>query len=183
MAEDFSSIMRNSHFNQFMMLLSVPFHSRRWRDEHPKVPYWLLLEPLKKAVFGKGDVWPQYKQQAFSAFVNLLVALVEADDRFRYSSEDMDWFVEMLDSEHGQVMLAMLLAAASCKSDYLTPVQVAEATHTAESTWRNRCASGEILGAVKAGKQWLIPTSSIRAYGYDIEVSGETIEEGDIEQD
>jgi len=40
---------------------------------------------------------------------------------------------------------------------YLTPYEIAILTDTNESTWRNKAARGELRGAVKKGKQWLIP--------------------------
>ncbi len=45
----------------------------------------------------------------------------------------------------------------------LTPAQVAALTATAESTWRNKAAAGDIPGARKAGKQWLLPRAVLRA--------------------
>jgi hypothetical protein len=44
---------------------------------------------------------------------------------------------------------------------YLTPYEIAMGTDTAESTWRNKAARGELRGAIKKGKQWLIPRSAI----------------------
>ena len=43
----------------------------------------------------------------------------------------------------------------------LTPAEAAVLFGGAESSWRNRAASGEIPGAFKKGKQWLIPESAI----------------------
>lgn len=179
MAEvNFSDIMRNPHFSQFVAVLSVPYNSMYWRKQHPAVPFWLLSEELQKAVFCK-DLWSQYRQRAFNAFVSMLVALVEADIRLHYSIEDMDWLSETLYGPHGQVALSMLLACASSKQAYLTPVQTAKITNEAESTWRNRCADGEVIGARKAGKQWLIPTTTLQAYGYKVEMRGQTAEDED----
>jgi hypothetical protein len=50
----------------------------------------------------------------------------------------------------------------------MTPVEIAQATGTAESTWRNKAAAGEIPGAVKKGKQWLIPREYVQDKGYDV---------------
>ena len=49
------------------------------------------------------------------------------------------------------------VACALIPRQYATPSEAAAFTGTAESTWRNRAAAGEIPGAVKKGKQWLIP--------------------------
>lgn len=44
---------------------------------------------------------------------------------------------------------------------FYTPAEAAEMTDTAESSWRNRAAAGKIAGAIKKGKQWLIPAAGI----------------------
>ena len=71
-------------------------------------------------------------------------------------------------------MLWLMLAWASATPDYLTPNEIADATGTAESGSRNKAAAGEIPGAVKKGKQWLIPRWAVR----DVMPQSET----DIEQ-
>lgn len=45
--------------------------------------------------------------------------------------------------------------------DFVTPGEAAVLTGTAESGWRNRASAGKIPGAVKKGKQWLIPRAAI----------------------
>jgi hypothetical protein len=45
--------------------------------------------------------------------------------------------------------------------NYLTPDEIAERTGDAASGWRNKAAAGKIAGAIKKGKQWLIPLSAI----------------------
>jgi hypothetical protein len=52
--------------------------------------------------------------------------------------------------------------------NYLTPAEISQITETAESTWRNKASNGEIPGAIKKGKQWLLPVSSIRNLGINI---------------
>jgi Ser/Thr protein kinase RdoA (MazF antagonist) len=53
-------------------------------------------------------------------------------------------------------------------ANWLTPAEIAAATGTAESTWRNKAAAGQVPGAVKKGKQWLIPRAVLRAQGYNV---------------
>lgn len=45
--------------------------------------------------------------------------------------------------------------------NYLTPDEIAERTGDAASGWRNKAAAGKIPGAIKKGKQWLIPASAV----------------------
>ena len=42
-----------------------------------------------------------------------------------------------------------------------TPAEIAEFTDTSEAQWRNKAAAGLLPGAIKKGKQWLIPRSAI----------------------
>ena len=48
-------------------------------------------------------------------------------------------------------------AAALIPRQYATAAEAAVFTGTSESSWRNRAAVGQIPGAVKRGKTWLIP--------------------------
>ena len=50
----------------------------------------------------------------------------------------------------------------------MTPAEVAAATGTNESTWRYKIGRGEVPGAVKKGKQWLIPRAWLRSQGYKV---------------
>jgi len=49
------------------------------------------------------------------------------------------------------------IAVALIPRQYATASEAAAFTGTAESGWRNRAAAGEISGAIKRGKTWLIP--------------------------
>jgi hypothetical protein len=51
--------------------------------------------------------------------------------------------------------------AAPPAEQWLTPAEAAELSGTSESHWRNRCAAGQVDGAFKKGKQWLIPRASV----------------------
>ena len=117
------------------------------------------------------------RQEFIGAFTDFITAVVHADPKLFYREEDMQWFTEVMEGNQALVTMSMLFAYASSKDAYLTPVQVAEATKDAESTWRNRAAAGEIIGAFKAGKQWLIPVTSLRAYGVNVEMPEQEIDE------
>jgi hypothetical protein len=57
---------------------------------------------------------------------------------------------------------------ANTADNWMTPAEVAEATGTSDSQWRNKAAAGDIPGAVKKGKQWLLPRSVLRAQGVEV---------------
>ncbi len=163
--ETFSSIFRNPHFSQLAALVSAPYRSLRWRKNHPELPFWTLLEACNKRLNEVSFANKNTRVEFISAFTALITSLVEADSRLFYRTEDMEWFADVMSGDRALVTMSMLFAAASSMQNYLTPVQVAEYTDTSESNWRNKAAAGEIVGAVKSGKQWLLPVVSLRAYG------------------
>jgi Helix-turn-helix domain len=182
MAEDidFSDILRNPHFSQFTALLSVPYGSMHWRQRHPEVPFWTRVKTITKLMHDGGIAHKNLRNQFINEFTTLIVELVSADPKLFYRTEDMDWFVQTLSGEYATLTMSMLFAAASSRQTYLTPAQIAEITGTSESNWRNKAAAGEIIGAVKAGKQWLVPKMSLQAYGTAVDIPGQVIEEEEM---
>lgn len=158
----YSDILKNPHFNTLAAIIRVPHLSQIWRDKHNEVPFWSLID-------GLDDV---KDLSDFAEFVNrfceLLVTLTTADSRLAYTEEDLAWFVEAMDSKHAHVIASLLLAWASAPDTMLTPAEIAEATGTSNSQWRNKAAAGQIPGAIKKGKQWLLPRSVLRAQGIDV---------------
>ena len=182
--EKFSAILRGKEFNQFAALLAVPFRSYRWRHQHPECPFWALWENCVKWLKDQYFVQKSSRTEFLNAFTDLIGAIIHVDPKLFYREEDMAWLIKVLDGERALVTMSMLFAYSAAKDSYLTPVQVAEITLTSESSWRNKAASGDLLGAFKAGKQWLIPVPALRAYGLDIEMRGRDVdvdEENDSE--
>ena len=105
------------------------------------------------------------KQEILVRFLALINAMHEADEQVTWSEDNLRWFVELLDSDAARTVLSLLLAFASAHDEWLTPAEIAGMTNTAESGWRNKAAAGEIPGAYKKGKQWLIPAHTLRALG------------------
>lgn len=170
MTEKFGDILRNPHFSQFSALLSVPFRSYQWRHRNPEVPFWTLWENCTKLLNDARFAHKESTQEFLHAFTDLITAITHADQKLFYRQEDLLWLVQVLDGDRALVTMAMLFAYASASDTYLTPVQVAEATGTSESLWRNRAAANEIIGAHKAGKQWLFSRAALRAYGVMVDL-------------
>lgn len=171
-------IVRNPHFAQFAALLSVPQRSLLWRKKHPDVPFWLRMRTMVKLMHDGGLAHKKLRDQFAEQFTTLIAEVSQADPKLFYRKEDMDWFLSVINGQYATLTMSMLFAYSSAKSTYATPAQIAEATSTAESTWRNKAAAGEIIGAVKLGKQWLIPLLSLRAYGINIEnIAGQDVDE------
>lgn len=163
----YSDILKNEHFNNLAVIIRIPHLSATWRKEHlVKVPLWQLLDALNdiktEASFATD------RTEFVNRFCDLLVKLTTADPRLTYSEDDLTWFVQAMDGEHALVIASLLLAWASAPDKLLTPAEAAEATGTSESNWRNKAAAGEIPGAIKKGKQWLLPRSVLRSRGLEV---------------
>lgn len=159
-------VLRNEHFNRLAAIIRVPFHSSEWRQEHYECDFWSLTESLDGAI--EIDA-PEY---ILETLTSLLVAITKADSNLSYSPEDFDWIVEVLEDGDGDREMVMRLFQAwyAAEDKTVTVKEAAEITGEAASTWRNRANRGEVPGARKMGKTWLLPVSSLRMMGVDIPV-------------
>lgn len=167
----FSEVLHNEHFNRLAIIINIPFHSPGWKNDHPHVPFWTLWTKFDQVTPISGG-WN--RSEVVVAFKDLITSLVfprkttEPGFLF-YNEDDLDWFFEMLDSPNGEVMISMFKAWVSAAHSFITPQEVAEATGTSESNWRNRaaCRSGyqPLPGCRKIGKNWLIPLALLQAQG------------------
>lgn len=170
---DFSIILEDPHFNNLAAIIRVPFLSHSWKKQHASVPFWALIQNLSSVTPGEAG-WN--KEQVLAAFTDLLLEITTADTRLSYTPEDVKWFVETLDSDSHKAVISMLQAWYSAPGQLVTPAEIAEQTGSAESTWRNKAANGELPGSIKKGKQWLIQASVLRSRGFDVKA---TMGEGD----
>lgn len=155
-------VVRGEHFNNLAAMIRVAWR-KQWHDEHPEVPFWTLEKAFSDAVMADAT-WD--RNAVLEGFVTLITRLVEADPALCwYTEEDMNWFVQTLDAPDGKTILTLFCAMYSAPDSYLTPAEVAAATDTAESGWRNKANAGEIPGAIKKGKQWLLPRAVLIARG------------------
>lgn len=153
----FTTIITDPHFNNLAAIIRWPFRSHDWKKRHTaEVPFWLLIEALDKA-----NAQPFNKERWLVALSELLVAITKADPWLSYTTEDLEWMVEQLDGPYGATVASMFMASFSAPDEMLTPAEIAEATGTAESSWRNKAAAHQIPGATKKGKQWLLPRSVV----------------------
>lgn len=150
---NFTEIINHASFQNIAAVLRVPFRSKAWQNSHD-VPFWTLWNALVNLPGG-----PQH-QDFLGRWTELQVALAEADSDLVLAEADLTWLFAWLDHEpasEATAVVSMLYAYASAPDETMTPAELAAATGTAESTWRNKAAAGEIAGAIKRGKQWLIP--------------------------
>jgi hypothetical protein len=156
----FSDFLSDQHFNNLAAIVRVAATSEQWRKNHADVPFWTLQETFSDLVF-----LPANGQEILVAFSDLVVTLVTADQRLFYTEADMKWFVSILDLDVAPrtAVLSLFCAWMVSPTVYLTPAEAASKYKLAESTWRNLAASGRIPGAIKKGKQWLLPEPIVRS--------------------
>lgn len=154
---DFLGIVHHPNFVRVSAIIRTPFWSSAWRHAHPDVPFWSLLDDVKKSL-QIGD-----RDAMFGALSTLLREIADATERLRYSEDDIDWLVRTMDEPNWSTTLWLLMAYASAPDTLYAPSELAAVTEIAESTWRKYAATGIVPGAVKKGKQWLLPKSVLIA--------------------
>lgn len=159
--QSFADILKNPHFNNLAAICRVAANYRsRWLDQHPESKFRFYERAAQALVFSET---PPVRAALLNAWLLLFSDL--AANGLSYTPEDLDWLVQVFDSGQAQVVLAIFCAWYTAPDTYLTPQEVADLTATSESNWRNKAAGGDIPGAYKAGKQWLLPASVLRAQG------------------
>src|SRR6266487_3783888 len=176
-----TQILNNPHFCNIVAIIRIPLHSWEWRDENPEVRFEVRIYSIESLMTrdhfqDEGD-----KYEFTQRFISLLKDIRLADDRLRYTKDDIQWFVEAMEQEQALVIMSMLFASAHAEDQYLTPPEIAAKTGTSESNWRNKAAAGEFPGATKRGKVWFIPLSVLQSRGIITESITPT-EEDDIEE-
>lgn len=152
----FSEVLQDPHFNNLAAIIRWPFRSQMWKQKHDKVEFWTRIKALDKA-----NADPFDSRRWLLTLTDLLVAITDADPRLRYTTVDLDWMVAQMDGPHAATVASMFMAWFSAPDEMLTPAEIAKATDTAESTWRNKAATGHVPGSFKKGKQWLLPRSVV----------------------
>lgn len=165
----FTEIVHNPHVNHLAALLAVSM-APGWRMNHPEVPsVRAKIEELFKLL--KGIEQPMIKAQFVTEFSQLLLRLKSADEKLFYRQEDLDWLNKVLDDKdysQSKMIISFIFALSSTRQDWYTAEQLSELTGEGASTWRKRAVN--IIGAKQAGKTWIFPVLSLRAYGVDVPV-------------
>jgi hypothetical protein len=163
---NFLEVTQNEHFQNLAQIIRRPFNSLNWRSNHNNIPFWSMLKEVMSVKSAEYFRKPEGRNEFIGRFTSLLISLAQSDTELSYTTGDMDWFVGVMNGEFALPIMSMLFAYASAPTDMLTPAEIAEITSTSESSWRNRAAAGELVGAVKRGRQWLIPRAVIKSYGF-----------------
>jgi hypothetical protein len=166
-----SEILNNPHFCNIAAIMRIPLQSWDWREEYPEVRFSARIYHIESLMTREHFEDQSDKYEFTQLFVRLLKDIQLADARLRYTKEDIQWFVEVMEQEYALVIMSMLFASAHAEDRYMTPPEIAEQTGTSESNWRNKAAAGDFPGAIKRGKVWLIPYSVLRSRGIVAEYS------------
>lgn len=150
-------ILQNAHFNGWVARLRAAL-SPQFANLYPDINVRGKLDDLEKvAVRGHNE------SQIIERLTGLLMAMLTADmDLFAYSEQEYVWLLGELTGDHRSLPMSLLLALSHVTVQGITPVEAAAISDWGEATWRAYCGQGKVLGAVKKGKQWLIPESFVR---------------------
>lgn len=161
----FSDIIEDVNFRAICVPIRVAMYARGpWLARRQAIPFWTLWKTLEHATKNYSAQMETYVPTLTAMLHNIAKAM----PALQVSNEVIAGYLRLIDS-HGAIVPPVMLAYASAPDRFTTPAQVAEVAHTSESLWRNRAAANEIPGAIKAGKQWLLPRDVLRLmYGIEM---------------
>jgi len=107
----YSSILQNLHFRNLAAVIRKPHTSSEWRGKYSQVPFWKLLKGVENAK--TPQIFATNRAEFVGRFCELLAKLASADLHLQYTTEDLAWFIEMMDNEHALPIASLLLAYAS----------------------------------------------------------------------
>lgn len=142
----YSDILKNDNFQD----IAACIRSVHYSDDKSYSLFPTALNQLVEVT------WPYHPDEWLDRFVDLQMVMLEKH-QVSLSTDNLDWLTGQLGTERPDAIVSLLLAYATAPEETLTPVEIAEMTGTAESGWRNKAAAGLLPGAMKKGKQWLIP--------------------------
>lgn len=160
-----SDILHNEHFVRLCVPIRVVMHAPAWRKDHANVPFWFHWERLSRSA----DLVKSNPTAFLDALRILLEAIAVTTPVLRYRAEDYGWLCAVTESDDGYAAAHMFLAYASGADSFITPAEAERYSGTPENTWRVRAADGNLPGAVKKGKQWLLPVSVMR-YVFNVSI-------------
>ena len=164
---DLTALLENPHFVYLAALLRLPLCFADWRKAFLSKELQTLLEQAMPHLTPESDPMVSIPPTSIFPIQAVMKAIVRADSRLAYRSEDITWLAHLLEHfpQSGQMIIGMLFAMASTIPEMVTTVQLAEIRQEPEITWRRRTQEGAIPGSYKAGNRWLLPTSSLLVLG------------------
>src|SRR5207244_987546 len=78
---------RDPHFNRFAALIRVPTWGHQWKQHYADVPFWTLLGAVRDLT--SNEQFASDKTPWLAAFVRLVTAITQADERLFYTEEDV----------------------------------------------------------------------------------------------
>lgn len=160
MVTEFIEVMQRNEFQKLAAFMRIAT-ATEWQQSHPESKFAWHYNRFVRFVKSSH---PDLKDDIIGEFAGMVSSAIESDIRLAsyYTTDVFQWFIDVLSAKNTSTVLMMCLAVASCADNMLTPVECAERIGKAESTFRNRANNGDIAGALKKGKQWLIPESYVK---------------------
>ena len=160
---DLTTILENHHFVYLAALLRLPLCFADWRKVYLSKELETLLERAMPHLTPGSEHMDSIPPTSIFPIQAVMKAIVRADSRLAYRSEDITWLAHLLERfpQSGPMIIGMLFTMAYTITEMVTSVQLAEIRQEPEITWRRRSQEGAIPGAYKAGNRWLLPASSL----------------------
>jgi hypothetical protein len=166
--QEFADILHNPHLNRFAGLFAIAM-SPGWRMRHPEVASVRgRLDQIARIVRGGGQF---DTQRLLADWTKLLVDIRSADSSLYYTSDDMDWLIQVLSADYRQagMTIMMLLAVASSNPRWYTCEQLGQMTNRKAITWKKRAALPDNPWMVRTlGNTHLFNELVLRAHGVDV---------------
>lgn len=168
-------ITTNQHLNNLISALLVATQSIQWQHEHqeqwPEGTAARFLEDFDRLV-GAGGAGESSRSSAIEVLQTTLNQIRAADPELKSCrAVDLDWLGTLSQAETEVIdqVLATFWGCLHPMDEELTPQEAlnAMAEHQRDrSVMNRRLRAGLVPGAVKRGRQWLIPKSSLIALGW-----------------
>jgi hypothetical protein len=166
-ALNLTDLVQNPHFRYLAALLRLPLCFSDWRRAHFSSEIESLLSQAMPRLTSEESIQGTGSTPSIRPIQELLEAIVKADPRLVYRSEDIVWLAQLFETypHVTGIILGTLFAAAGTMPEMMTTVQLAALRQEPEITWRKRAQAGDIPGAYKAGNRWLLPCSTLQVQG------------------
>ncbi len=169
-------ITTNQRLNNLISAMLLAFFSKQWQSEHQDVwPEGTTSKFLEvfDALVGAGGAGESNRLRAIEVLQSTMNQIHTIDPELKScSSADLEWLSEINQAtpDFIEQVLATIWVWLHPMDEELTPQEARAAMPQQNqrhlSVIYRRMRSGLVPGAVKRGRQWLIPKSSLVALGY-----------------
>lgn len=158
--EDYNKIVQDPDFRRLVALLRVAARPH-WEREHKDSKFtWLFNRFVKLVGSYTGHAsHAAIKADIVTVFAQMLIEATQAQPSLGvyYTESVVAWYVSVLDGDQPHLANMLLLAYSQTEDKMIDCDDAAGIVGLAAGTIKNACASGDVPGAKKVGKTWIVP--------------------------